>query len=145
MVQESARATWDLRSMILEPPAARVVVYLLLLLVVCIITSIKLARVWRSVVPFSHGPTTENPTYRRLLLVSATSLQHWIRYLVSWIFAANNVYLISDNLISNQRTDFISAISTLSRQLSFTFTTGLLVALYAFLARWHISRRIENL
>jgi uncharacterized membrane protein len=147
MVQESTSGTWDLRSMILEPPAASIKVYLLILLVVCIATSIKLARVWRGMVPFSHRPPTENPTYRRLLLVSAASLQHWIRFtcLVSAIFVSTAVYRISDSLIADQRMDPIFAISALSRQVSFTLKMGLLVALYAFLARWHLDKRIENL
>ena len=114
--------------MIFELPSAGLKVYLLLLLVACIFKSIKLTRIWRRAVPFSHRPATGNPSYGQLLRVSAASLEHWINftYLVSGIFASITVYQISDRLIANEGTNLILAMASLIRRLSFILTTGLL-------------------
>ena len=73
--------TWELRPVILEPiwePSTSLKLYLLFLLLVCIFTTIKLARVWRTVAPFSRRHPEANPAYRGFLQASAASLQHLI-------------------------------------------------------------------
>ena len=148
MTHELAAVTWELRPMILGPlsTSLNLTLYVLFLLFACIFTSITLIRVWRTVAPFSRRQPEANPAYRGFLQASAASMQHLtnVTYLVMGILASVMVYDISDQLLANAGTNIIMAITFLIRRLSSALTVGLLVSLYALLARWHISRRIEN-
>ena len=70
MLQEST--TWNLRHMIREPSTS-FKTYVLFLLVVCVVTSIKLIRVWRAAPPFRLSRQASNPSYPQLLQASSAS------------------------------------------------------------------------
>jgi hypothetical protein len=129
----------------MEPLSLKV--YLLFLLVVCIFTTLRLVGVWAIVAPFRRRPPAGNPAYGGVLRAVAASLQHWssLTHIVSGIFACTTVYRICDRVLADERTNIILGINFLIRQSSAALTMGLQVALYAFLARWHLDKRIENL
>jgi hypothetical protein len=135
--------TWDLGPVLVES-STTLKLYLLFLFLVWIFTSINLVRVWRIVAPFSSRQQQANPAYRGFLQTSAASMQHLINLtcLIMGLFASVTVYSISDRLLANEGK--ILVISFVIRYLSSMLTLGLLVSLYAFLARWHICRRIER-
>ena len=80
--------------------------YMFFLLLVCILTTIKLARVWRTVPPFGRRHPKANPAYRGFLQASAASLQHLdsLTFLAMGLFATVTVYDISDRLLANEGT-----------------------------------------
>ncbi len=143
--QESAYTSWDLRTVTSEPSTA-IKIYILFLFVVCIVTSIKLIRIWRMAAPFRAQRQRENPVYESLLQSTASSLKRWIRVTgFGWgIFASISVYDFCDRLL-DQKTVGSLVVVFFVRDLSPTLTMALLVALFAFLVQWHIDRRIENL
>jgi hypothetical protein len=143
MFQEST--TWDLRHMTREPSTSTKI-YMLFLLVVCIVTTVKLIRVWRRASPFRLSQRDGNPDYLRLLQSSGTSLRQWICFTVlTWgVFASVCLYDFCDGLLIEKRTPremFLFAIQDFST----TLTMTLLVVLFSFLARWHMLKRIEYL
>jgi hypothetical protein len=143
MLQESA--TWDLRHMTREPSTSTKI-HMLFLLVVCIVTTVKLIRVWRTAPPFRLSQRAGNPEYLRLLQTSGTSLRQWICLTVlTWgVFASVSLYDFCSGLLMEKRMAremFLFAIQDFST----TLTMTLLVVLFSFLVRWHLLKRIEYL
>jgi hypothetical protein len=117
---------------------------MLFLLVVCIVTSIKLVRLWRMAPPFRAQRQRDNSAYLSLLQSSAASLKQWIgfTYLGWGIFASISLYNLWNQLLDDKRVGGLMVVF-LVREFSTTLTMALLVALFAFLAQWHMSRRIQ--
>jgi hypothetical protein len=68
MLQESAARSWDIRT-IWYSPSTKVKLYVLFLLAVCIVTSIKLARLWIAAPPFRLSLQAHNPAIWTLVLL----------------------------------------------------------------------------
>jgi hypothetical protein len=117
---------------------------MLFLLVVCIVTSIKLVRLWRMAPPFRAQRQRDNSAYLSLLQSSAASLKQWISFTyLGWgIFASISLYNLCNQLLDDKRVGGLMVVF-LVREFSTTLTMALLVALFAFLAQWHMSRRIQ--
>jgi len=143
MLQESAATSWNPRA-ITSTPSVSLKLYMLFLLVVCIVTSIKLVRLWRMAPPFRAQRQRDNSAYLSLLQSSAASLKQWIgfTYLGWGIFASISLYNLWNQLLDDKRVGGLMVVF-LVREFSTTLTMALLVALFAFLAQWHMSRRIQ--
>jgi hypothetical protein len=143
MLQESATTSWDPRA-ITSTPSVSLKLYMLFLLVVCIVTSIKLVRLWRMAPPFRAQRQRDNSAYLSLLQSSAASLKQWISFTyLGWgIFASISLYNLCNQLLDDKRVGGLMVVF-LVREFSTTLTMALLVALFAFLAQWHMSRRIQ--
>lgn len=143
MLQESG--TWDLRYVDREPSNI-LKIYILFLLVVCIVTSVRLIRVWRAAPPFGLSRQAGNPAYLRLLHASSTSLRQWIgATFLGWgIFASVSLHDFCNGLLAEKSTGH-GVISFAIQEFSTTLTIALLVVLFLFLARWHMLERIERL
>ena len=143
MLQESAATSWDPRA-ITSTPSVSLKLYMLFLLVVCIVTSIKLVRLWRMAPPFRAQRQRDNSAYLSLLQSSAASLKQWISFTyLGWgVFASISLYNLCNQLLDDKRVGGLMVVF-LVREFSTTLTMALLVALFAFLAQWHMSRRIQ--
>lgn len=143
MLQESA--TWDLPRMTREPSTS-MIIYMLFLFGVCIVTTVKLIRVWRAAPPFRLSRRAGNPNYLRLLQTSGTSLKQWIglTVLTSGVFASVSLYDFCNRLLGEKRTAREMILFTI-RDSSTSLTMILLVVLFSFLVRWHMLKRIEHL
>jgi hypothetical protein len=143
MLQESG--TWDLRY-VDRGPSISMKIYVLFLLVVCIVTSVRLIRIWRAAPPFGLSRQAGNPTYLRLLQASSTSLKQWIglTFLTLGIFVSVSLHDFCNGLLAEKRTGH-DVILFAIQDFSTTLTMALLVVLFLFLARWHMLERIERL
>jgi hypothetical protein len=143
MLQESMN--WDPRYIDAELSTG-MKIYILFLFVVCIITSIRLIRVWRAAPPFRLSRQAGNPAYLRLLQASGTSLKQWIGFtFFAWgVLASVSLHDFCEGLLGEKRT--ARAVLLLAIQdFSATLTMALLVVLFLFLVRWHVLERIEHL
>jgi hypothetical protein len=73
MLQEAV--AWDPQNMIVEPSTGQKI-YVLFLLVACVVTIVKLIRVWRVALPFRLSTQANNPSYLKLLRNTYGSLSH---------------------------------------------------------------------
>jgi len=143
MLQESVG--WDTQGLIREPSTS-FKIYILFLIVVCIVTIIKLIRVWRGAPPFRLSSQTKNRDYLKLLQISCNSLSHWIRCIfLAWaILSSTTVYDICRGM-RNEKTTGLGVILFVIQDFSTALSMALWVGVFVFLARWHVSNRIERL
>jgi hypothetical protein len=143
MLQESA--TWDLRRMTREPSTG-MMIYVLFLFLVCIVTSVKLVRVWRAAPPFRLSRQASSPAYLALLETSSSSLKQWIgSTFLGWgIVASISLTDVCSRLLDDKRIGS-SVILFVIQDFSTALTMALLVVLFLFLVRWHMLKRIEHL
>ena len=143
MLQESA--TWDLRRMTREPSTG-MMIYVLFLFLVCIVTSVKLVRVWRAAPPFRLSRQASSPAYLELLETSSSSLKQWIgSTFLGWgIVASISLTEVCSRLLDDKRIGS-SVILFVIQDFSTALTMALLVVLFLFLVRWHMLKRIEHL
>lgn len=142
MLQESV--TWD-PQMIVEPSTGQKI-YVLFLVVVCVVTIIKLMRVWRVALPFRLSTQANNPSYLKLLRICHRSLCQWFGCIfLAWaILSSTAIYNLCHGMLSEKvtgRTVILFAIRDFFTSLSM----ALWVVLFVFLIRWHVSNRIERL
>jgi len=111
----------DLRHMTREPSTSTKI-HMLFLLIVCIVTTVKLIRVWRTAPPFRLSQRAGNPDYLRLLQTSGTSLRQWICLTVlTWgVFASVSLYDFCNGLLMEKRTarEMFCSLFKISRRLS---------------------------
>lgn len=140
MPQETTSMEWNLDTMN-TPTSGLEKAYLLLLLIIVVVAAIKLVKVWRVAPPFRASQQNNNPAYLHLLRSFAASLQNWIvlTFLAWGLYISITVTRICGQL---QRSVSPQLVSYIVGELSVTTTMALLVALFAFLVRWHISRRL---
>src|ERR1700687_5166441 len=143
MVQESS--TWDLRQLTGRPSTSEEI-YILFLLLVCIVTSVKLVRIWRAAPPFRLSRQASSSGYLVLLETSSSSLKQWIgSTFLGWgIFASISLTEVCNRLFDNQRIEN-SMILLIIRDFSTALPMALLVVIFSFLVRWHMLKRIEHL
>jgi hypothetical protein len=144
MFQDTA-VTWDLRDM--HPaPSAGMKLYMLFLLVACVIAGAKLLNAWRAAPPFRSARQANNPTYVDSLQAASISLKHWIGciFLVGGVYASIHFYDACAGLLL-QKTVGGSAIFFVVQDFAAALTMTLLVALYLFLVRWYLVKRIQRL
>ena len=143
MVQESA--TWDLRHMT-RTPSTSMKIYMLFLFLACIVTSVKLVRIWRAAPPFRLSRQASSPAYLELLETSSSSLKQWIgSTFLGWgIFASITLTDVCSRLLDDKRIGS-ALILFIIQDFSTTLTMALLVVLFLFLVRWHMLKRIEHL
>lgn len=142
MLQESS--TWDLRRM--TPgfsPSMRI--YMLFLFVVCVVTSIKLIKVWRVAPPFRFSGKAVSPAYLQLLETSGTGLKQWIgcAFLAWGIFASITLYDVCNQLLDAKRIGSLTILFVI-QDFSTALTMALMVVLFLFLVRWHMLERTER-
>jgi hypothetical protein len=143
MPQESV--TFDVRHLIREPSTG-FRLYVLFLFVVCLMTSVKLIRVWVVVPPFRRRPKAKSPEYFRLLRSSSRSLKQWIGcvFLSYGILFSTSLYDVCNNLLDEDRVGN-AAVVLVIRDYASGLSMALVVVTFAFLARWHLLKRIESL
>src|SRR5258708_11899720 len=102
MPQESV--TFDVRHLIREPSTG-FRLYLLFLFVVCVMTTVKLIRVWVAAPPFRRRPQAKSPEYFGLLRSSSRSLKQWIGcvFLSYGILFSTSLYDVCNNLLDEDR------------------------------------------
>jgi hypothetical protein len=143
MVQESA--TWDLRRMT-RTPSTITEIYILVLFLVCIVTSMKLFRIWRAAPPFRPSRQASSPAYLELLETSSGSLKQWIGSMfLSWgIFVSISLTDVCSRVLDDKKIGN-SLILFIIPDFSSALTMALLVVLFLFLVLWHMLKRIEHL
>jgi hypothetical protein len=136
---------WNFQNMPYQPSTTGKI-DMLLLLVVCIITGVKLVKVWRTAPPFRLKCQAQNPAYCQLLQTSAASLKQWIYFtFLFWgIFTSVSLYDVCVRLLNLPAFGGLLLINVILG-FSTSLTAALLVVLFAFIVRWHIVKRIENL
>jgi hypothetical protein len=145
MLQESTSGAWDLRTIYAEPSGSTKI-YVLFVFVVFIVTSIKLMKVWRAAPPFRLSRRAQNPIFLEFLQRSATSLKQWIGFtFIGWgIYASMSLYHLCNELLALKSLAGFIVLYDIGEFVT-GLTMALLVVLFAFLARWHIVKRIERL
>jgi len=143
MLQESM--DWDPRYIEGELSTS-MKIYILFLFVVCVVTSVRLIRVWRAARPFRLSRQAGNPAYLRLLQASGASLKQWIGFtFLTWgVVASVGLHDFCEGLLGEKRTARALILLTI-QDFSTTLTMTLLVVLFSFLVRWHMISRIEHL
>jgi hypothetical protein len=127
-------------------PSTAVKLYVLFLVVVCVVTAIKLARLWIAVPPFRLNRKTLNPDYLRRLENAQTSLKQWMvaTLLVGGIFVSVSVYDVCNRLLDQKRFGDLLIIFIIA-EFSTALSSCLIVVLFILLVRWHIIKRLERL
>lgn len=143
MLQETV--TWDPQNMIVEPSIGQKT-YVLFLVVVCVVTIIKLIRIWRVALPFRLSTQANNPSYLKLLRVCHRSLCHWIGCIfLAWaILSSTAIYNFCHGMLSEKVTGRIVILFAI-RDFFTSLSMALWVVLFVFVVRWHASSRIERL
>ena len=141
MLQESVGS--DSLDLIREPSAS-FKIYMLFLIVVCIVTIIKLIRVWRTTLPLRLSRQSKNPEYLKLLRTSSRSLSYWIgRTCFAWaILSSMAIYDVCSGM-RNEKTTGMGVILFVIQDFSMALSMALWVVFFVFLVRWHLSNRIE--
>ncbi len=127
-------------------PSTSMMIYVLFLFLVCIVTSVKLVRVWRPALPFRLSRQASSPAYLQSLESSSSSLKQWIgsAFLAWGIFASISLTDACNRLLANKTIgNFV--ILFVIQDFSMTLTMALLVVLFLFLVRWHMLKRIERI
>jgi hypothetical protein len=127
-------------------PSTNVKLYILFLLAVCVVTSVKLARLWIAAPPFRLNRQADNPVYLRKLSCAKNSLKQWmaLTLLVWGIFTSVSVYDVCNTLLDEKVFGGLLLIS-LAGEFSTALTLCLVVVLYTLLVRWHVVMRVEYL
>jgi hypothetical protein len=130
----------------LREPSISMNVYMLFLFIVGVVTCRKLIRIWKIALPFRPQRSVNIPDYLQLLKTSTSSLTQWISltFLCWGIFAAESLYRVCDKLLDEETIRRL-AVLFIVEDFSAAFTMTLLVALFVFVVRWHVLKRIENL
>jgi len=136
---------WDVRTIYVHVPASWRI-YVLFLLTVCIVTLVKLLRVWLGALPFRLSRKAGDRAYLSYLQTLATSLNHWIAftYLGLGTYVGFDVYDAFGRILDQKLLGTYAALATV-QQLAGAFTMALAVILFAFLVRWHVVNRIAHL
>ncbi len=129
-----------------SPPSTAVKLYVLFLLVVCVVTAIKLARLWIAVPPFRLNRKTLNPDYFHRLANAKTSLKQWMvaTQLVGGIFISVSIYGVCNRLLDQKAFGGLLIIFIIA-EFSTALSSCLIVVLFTLLVRWHIIKRMEHL
>jgi|ERR1700738_309223 len=143
MLQESSK--WDLRQLPRENLTS-MRIFILFLFSACVVTSVKLIRVWIPAPPFRLSPQAGSSRYLQSLKIASDSLKQWIEitFLGRGIVAVINLTEVCSRLLDDKMTGRFVVLFGI-RDFSVTLTMTLVVVLFLFLARWHILRRIEKL
>jgi hypothetical protein len=141
MMQESVAI--DLGDMVREPSTG-FKVYVLFLMAACVMTCIKLIRVWALAWPFRESAKAMQ--YRRLLRASSSSLKQWIVcVLLSYgILISTSLYDVCKAVLNDNRMGG-AALLFVVQDYAGGLSMALSVVLFVFLARWHLLWRIERL
>jgi hypothetical protein len=143
MLQESVG--WDTQNLIREPSTS-FKIYMLFLVVVCVVTIIKLIRVWCGALPFRLHHQAKNPDYLKLLRISSHSLSHWINCIfLAWAILQSTVVYDVCRGMRNEKTTGLAVILFVIQDFATALSMALWVVLFVFLIRWHVSARIERL
>jgi hypothetical protein len=143
--QEGTEATWDPRY-INRPLSTSFKIYVFFLLTVCIVTIVQLLKAWRAAPPFRLSRQANNPAYLKMLEASRTRLKQWIFCtLLAWgILTSTSLYDVCNRLLGEKRIGSGEYLFVLEDYAA-ALTMALLVVLFAFLVRWHLVTRIEDL
>jgi len=145
MLQESATTSWDIRTMCYTP-STKEKLYLLFLLAVCVVTTIKLVKLWIAAPPFRLNRQSDNPAYWQQLENAKTSLKQWmaVTLLVWGIFTSVSVYDVCNRLLDQKAFGGLLLISIIA-DFSTALILCLVVVLFTLLVRWHVMKRMEHL
>ena len=143
MLQETV--TWDPQNMIVEPSIGQKI-YVLFLVVVCVVTIVKLIRIWRVALPLRLSTQANNPSYLKLLRSTHGSLSYWMWCMfLGWgILSFTALYDFCNGMLNEKVTGRMVILLEI-RELSTSLAMALWVVLFVFLVRWHVSNRIERL
>ena len=135
----------DYQNLIREPTTT-FKLYVLFLVIVCIVTCIKLIKVWIAVPPFRASPKTANPEYSALLRRSSRSLKQWIgSVILSYaLLFSTSLYGVCRDVLNDNRVGG-AALFLVIEDYAAALSMAILVILMVFLVRWHLVRRIERL
>ena len=143
MTQESVAI--DYQNLIREPTTT-FKLYVLFLVIVCVVTCIKLIRVWVAVPPFRASSKTASPEYSALLRRSSRSLKQWIgSVILSYaLLFSTSLYGVCRDVLNDNRVGG-AALFFVIEDYAAALSMAILVILMVFLVRWHLVRRIERL
>src|SRR5262249_34513758 len=138
MLQNSTATSWDLQTISYEP-SVKVKLCLLFLLAACVMTSIKLARLWIAAPPFYLNRQVGNPAYLNRLESSKNSLTQWatLTLVVSGLFVTARLYDACVGL-SYQKTFGIALLIYVIGDTLSGLILCFVVVLFILLMRWHL-------
>jgi len=121
-------------------------VYVVFLLVMCLVTTLKLIKVWRGAAPFRLSQRANDAAYLRVLQTSSKSLAQWIGCaFLGWgiVFSEGLLNLCRGML--NEKVTGRLVILFATEDFASSLGMALYVILFAHLVRWHITARINRL
>jgi hypothetical protein len=135
----------DYQNLIREPTLG-FKLYVFFLLFVCVVTCVKLIRIWIAVPPFRTSLKTPAPEYIAQLRRSSRSLKQWISCvaLSYGLLFSTSVYGVCRDVLNDNRAGG-AALLFVIEDYAAALSVALLVITLAFLARWHIERRMQRL
>jgi hypothetical protein len=145
MLQESTTVQWD-PVYIHRDPGSAFGIYVLFLLAACVVTTFRLVRVWRAVLPFVNKHPPLDPAYLKLLQTSAKGIRRWIGLVfLAWgLLTLSKVYHVCGMMLLEKGTGR-ATILLWTQDFSVALSMALSVVVLLFLARWHLLVRIERL
>ena len=130
---------------LIREPSTAFKVYILFLLVVGAVTCVKLIRVWKGAPPFGASARTNTPQYLALLHTTSRSLKQWIGSVVLsyCLLVSTSVYNVCRDVLNDNRVGG-AALFFVIQDYAVALSIALFVISFAFVARWHMLRRIER-
>ncbi len=136
---------WD-PILIYREPSTAFKIYVLFTLVAFLVVVTRLIRVWIAVPPFRLRRQANNPAYLKRLQASRASLKQWMGCtLVAWATLASTTVTRTCDVLLESRATGMAAFVWAIKDLSTSLSLGSFVALFLFLAQWHLHNRIELL
>ena len=145
MLQDESSIGWDPLS-IPRPLSPVLRVYALFLLVTVIVVMAKLVTLWIAAPPFRLSLQANNPEYLQRLRTVRVSVKQWmVCTLLVWGFVASvDLFQVSSRLLAAKMRGAVLILFAI-RDFSVGPEMAFLVALFLFLAQWHLLNRIESI
>ena len=133
-------------STLIREPSMGLKVYVWFLLFVCLVTTIKLIRIWRGAAPFRLSRQRNHAAYLQVLRTSCKSLAQWIgcTFLGWGILASHTLYNLCRGMLNEKVTGRLVILFAVE-DFATSLTMALWVVSFAYLARWHMITRIRRL
>jgi hypothetical protein len=116
------------------------------LLVTAIVAMVKLVPLWIAAPPFLLSRQANNPEYLQRLRTVRVSVKQWmVCTLLVWGFVASvDLFQVSSRLLAAKGAGTVLILFAI-RNFSAGPEMAFLVALFLFLAQWHLLNRIESI
>lgn len=140
MLQDDLSVGWD-PALLRPQPSLFARLYVLFLLVAIVLTIARLVRLWIAAPPFLLSRQIKNPDYLQKLWMTRVSIMQWTICicLACGLVGSTEIFRVLDRLALRPDT---AAILFAIRDLSVVPAIAASVALFLFLAQWHLLNRM---